>query len=184
MSHVSEFQGKCDKVIGLLENDLTTVKTGRAKPDMVENLKVEAYGGSWMEVRELAGISAPDAHSLVISPWDKSVIKDLEKGLAKAEGNLNPIVSGDIIRIVIPALTEERRKEYVKLVHQKNESHKAMVRQERTHFKKLIEGEKNVGGVSEDDVKNNLEELQDVTDKTIAKLDELSKNKEIELMKV
>ena len=184
MSHLSDFQNKTDRIVSLLKDDLATIKTGRAQPSLVEHIKVEVYGGSWMEVRELASISAPDAGSIVISPWDKSILKDLERGLAKNEAGLNPIVDGELIRINIPALTEERRKEYVKLVHQKVESHKAMLRSERTSAKKEIESEKNVGGVSEDDVKNNLEELQKITDDAVAKLDELGNNKEKELMTV
>lgn len=184
MSHLTDFQSKCNKIVSLLGDDLATIKTGRAKPDLVEHMKVQVYGGTWMEIRELATISAPDAQSLVISPWDKSILKALEKGIATNEANINPIVDGDVIRINIPALTEERRKEYVKLVHQKVESHKAMMRNERTNAKKSIEGEKNVGGVSEDDVKNNLEELQNITDDTMKKIDEMGKNKEVELMKV
>ncbi|NMB57134.1 ribosome recycling factor [Candidatus Beckwithbacteria bacterium] len=184
MSHLTDFQDKCNKITALFNDDLTTLKTGRAKPSLVEHLKVQAYGGSWMEVRELASISAPDAQTIVISPWDKSVLKDLERGIAGSELRLNPVVSGEIIRIAIPPLTEETRRDLVKLMSQKAEAHRAMVRQERTHFKKEIEDEKNVGGVSEDDVKRNLENLQKITDETIKKIDDMVKAKEQELMTV
>ncbi len=184
MSHLTDFQDKCNKIVKLVNDDLSTVKTGRAKPSLVESIKVQVYGDTWMEIRELASISATDAQSLVISPWDKSVLKDLEKGIATSEINLNPIVDGDVIRINIPALTEERRREYVKLVHQKVESHKAMLRSERTSAKKNIESEKNIGGVSEDDVKNNLKKLQDITDDTVSKIDKIAKAKEDDIMKI
>ncbi len=182
--NLTEFQAKADKIRKLLEDDLMQIKTGRAKPSLVEHIKVKVYGESWMEVRELASISAPDAHSLVISPWDKSILKDMERGLAASEARLNPVVDGEILRIKIPSLTEESRHELVKLVKQKVESHKAMVRQERAHTKKLLEEEKNHSGVSEDDVKRNLDELQKITDSTIAALDKLSTDKEIEVMTV
>lgn len=181
--YLQEFQEKCQKINALFTQDLATVKTGRAKPSLVENLKVNVYQ-SWMEIRELASISAPDAQTIVINPWDKSVMKDLVKGIAESDLHLNPNVSGEVIRINIPALTEESRKELVKLISQKAESHRAMVRSERSHFKKLIEDQKGEAGISEDAIKNDLEELQKITDKAIENIDNAIKEKEEEIMKV
>jgi ribosome recycling factor len=178
------FQAKCSKIESLFASDLNTVKTGRAKPSLVENIKVNVYGGTWMEIRELATISAPDAQTIEIRPWDKSVIKDIAKGITASEIRVNPLVQGDLIRIIIPALTEESRKELVKLINQKLESHKTMVRQERVHAKQEIEGSEKQGGVSEDDIKVDLEELQKLTDKTITSLEEMAKEKETEVMTV
>jgi len=182
--YLDNYQQQCDKVLALFEEDLASVKTGRAKPSLIEHIKVQAYGGSWMEVRELASISAPDAQTIEIKPWDKSVLKDLEKGIGAAEGHFNPIVQGELIRISIPALTEETRKDIVKLVYQKAESHKQMLRNERNEIKKGIESSKNQAGVSEDDVKRDLEELQKMTDETNRKIEEMTKAKEEELMKL
>jgi len=184
MSELSDFKQKCDKIIRLFTEDLLSIKTGRAKPSLLEHIKVQVYGDSWMEIRELASVSATDAHSLVVSPWDKSILKDLEKGLASSEAGVNPIIDGEVIRINIPVLTEERRREFVKLVHQKGESHKAMIRSERINTKKNIETTKNTNGVSEDDVHKDLEELQKSTDEAMSKIDEISKEKENELMTV
>ncbi|NMC35797.1 ribosome recycling factor [Candidatus Beckwithbacteria bacterium] len=181
---LTSFQEKAEKVVQLLTDDLATMKTGRAKPSLVEHIKVSVYGGTWMEVRELASISAPDANHIIISPWDKSVLKDMEKGLAASEARLNPVVDGDIIRINIPPLTEERRQEFVKLVHQKAESHRAMVRNERRQAKSDIEAQKDQAGVSEDDIHNDIEQLQKITDDIIANIDGLAKAKEEELMQV
>ncbi len=181
--HLQEFQEKCNKILDLLRNDLATIKTGRAKPSLIENVKVNAYN-TWMEVRELASITAPDAQTIVITPWDKTIMKDLVKGIAGSEANLNPVVNGEIIRITIPPLTEESRRDLVKLVNQKLESHKTMLRQERQHFKNEIEAEKNTAGVSEDDVKRDLEQLQKITDDTISKIDVQGKEKEEELMRL
>jgi ribosome recycling factor len=181
---LTEFQQNCDKVINLLQDDLNTVKTGRAKPSLVEHIKVNVYGGTWMEVRELASITAPDPQTLEITLWDKSITKDFVRGLSESEARVNPVVQGDKIRIIIPPLTEETRRDLVKLVHQKIESHKTMVRQERNETKKSIEETKNTSGVSEDDVKRDLEIMQEITDKTIEKVDEIGKQKEAEIMTV
>ncbi|MGI5827948.1 MAG: ribosome recycling factor [Patescibacteria group bacterium] len=180
---LQDFEQKCEKIITLFTEDLNTVKTGRARPSLVEHIKVNAYG-TWMEVRELASISAPDAQTIEISPWDKSIIKDIAKGLATSEARVNPVVQGELIRITIPALTEESRKELVKLIGQKLESHKTMVRQERVHAKQEIEDQKGESGVSEDDIKADLEKLQKTTDKTIERLETLAKEKEAEVMRV
>lgn len=181
--YLDQFQEKCDKVNNLFEADLATVKTGRAKPSLVENLKVNVYQ-SWMEVRELASISAPDAQTIMITPWDKTILKDLVKGIAESDLHLNPNVSGEIIRINIPPLTEETRKDLVKLISQKAESHRAMVRAERSKFKKDIEDQKGAAGVSEDDIKSDLEQLQNITDKAVEKIDNAVREKEAEIMKV
>ncbi len=179
---LQEFEEKTGKITTLFSQDLATVKTGRAKPSLVENLKVNVYQ-SWMEVRELASISAPDAATIVITPWDKSIMKDLVRGIAESDLKLNPNVSGEIIRINIPALTEETRRDLVKLINQKAESHRAMVRAERSHYKKLIEDEKGAG-ISEDMIKRDLEELQKITDNAIETIDNAIKEKEEEIMKV
>lgn len=181
--YLQQFQEKCDKINSLFNQDLATVKTGRAKPSLVENLKVNVYQ-SWMEVRELASISAPDAQTIVITPWDKTILKDLVRGIAESDLKLNPNVSGEIIRINIPALTEETRKDLVKLINQKAESHRAMVRAERSRFKKDIEDQKGEADISEDDIKNDLLQLQKITDKSVEDIDNAIKEKEEEIMKV
>jgi ribosome recycling factor len=177
---LDKFQSKCDKILQLFQNDIATIKTGRAKPSLVEGVKVNVYE-SWMEVRELASISAPDAQTIEISPWDKMAIKDIAKGIADSDLKVNPIVSGDIIRISIPALTEESRQEFVKLVNQKAESHKAMIRAERAKTKRDIEDQKDSGGISEDDIKSDLENLQKITDDTVEKIDQAREAKEREI---
>jgi len=181
--YLQEFQDKCNKINILFSQDLATVKTGRAKPSLVESLKVNVYQ-SWMELRELASISAPDAQTIMITPWDKTIMKDLVRGIAESELKLNPNVSGEVIRINIPALTEELRRDLVKLISQKAESHRSMVRAERSHYKKLIEDQKGEADVSEDDIKMDLEELQKITDKAIENIDNAVKEKESEIMKV
>ena len=110
-----------DKVLQVVRDDMATVRTGRAKPSIVENVMIEAYG-SHMRLMEVAMISAPDTNMIVIIPWDKSLIQSVEKGVASSGLNLSPVVDGDQIRVTIPMLTQERREEMVRLVKQKLES--------------------------------------------------------------
>ena len=172
---------RLDSAIEATKKDLSTIRTGRAKPALVEGVKVEAYG-TIMELRELAGITAPDTTLLVISPWDKSLINAIANGIRKADLNVNPLVDGELVKIVIPALTQERREELVKLTHQKLEAAKVMIRQIRTEVKNEIEGQKDESGVSEDDIKRWLESMQKSVDEYMMKVDVLGKEKENELM--
>ncbi|MCX6817143.1 MAG: ribosome-recycling factor [Candidatus Beckwithbacteria bacterium] len=184
-SKLARARQKMDGVIQLVKDDLLSVQTGRAKPAMVENVKVAAYEGSGpMEIRELATISAPDPHSLVIKPWDQTVLAKIAKALQEANLGINPVVDNEIIRLSIPALTEERRQELVKSVKQKIEGGKAMLRQARGEAKKEIDDQKGVAGVSEDDIFRLNEKLQGVVDEYNKKLDELEKVKEQELMQI
>lgn len=173
---------RMDEVLELVKQDLLGVQTGRAKPSLVESVKVEAYEGSFMEIKELATITAPDPHSLVIKPWDKSVLAKIERGLNEAQLGVNPVIDNDVVRIVVPSLNEERRGELVKLVKQKIEAGKAFLRQIRIEVKQKIDDQKNEAGVSEDDVHRQYGELQKIIDEYNAKLDEMEKNKEQELI--
>lgn len=177
----SSFSGVLDVVTG----DLTTVKTGRAKPDLVAHIPilVESYG-STMALMELASVTAPDPQTLVIAPWDKSVMEDIAKGLSKSDLNLNPQVSGDIIRIVIPALTGERRQELAKLVDKKVESAKVLLRDERGRIKKEIDAQKGDAGVSEDDIFNAVAELDKKTKDWESRIEEAGEGKKKELLSV
>src|SRR3989338_6793136 len=145
-------RGKFEKALEVVNGDLATIRTGRAKPDLVSNLDVIAYGQK-MKLYELANITAPDTSLITITPWDKGVIKDIEKAINDSHMQLSPNVSGDMIRVPIPALTEERRKDFVKLLHQKMESGRVLVRQVRGEVKEEIDALENEAGVSEDDTK-------------------------------
>lgn len=175
---------KMEGVVNLVRDDLQTVQTGRAKPAMIEGVKVEAYPGTFMEIREIGTISAPDPHCLVIKPWDQSVLGKLEKALQEANLGINPAVDGEIVRLVVPSLNEERRLELVKMVKQKIEGGKAMLRQVRGDVKREIDNQKDAAGVSEDDIHRLQDNLQKLIDEFNAKLDELEKNKATELMQI
>ena len=172
-----------EEVLALIEDDLKSVKTGRAKPSLVEDLKVEVYE-SKMTLKELASITALDPHQLIVSPWDKTVLKVIETAINSSPLNLSAVVDNDIIRIKIPPLTEETRKDLVKLVNQKLESGRRLVRQVRNEAKKEIEDQKGQPGVSEDHIKDWLENLQKLSDEVNDKIDKLGKFKETELMTI
>jgi len=167
-------------VLSVVGEDLATVKTGRAKPSLIERVMIEVYNMR-MPLIELATISAPDPQLLVVQPWDESVIQDIAKGISQSQIGLNPVVDGSIIRLQIPPLTEERREEYVALVRQKIESGRVMLRQARQDSKKRIEGLKGEPGVSEDDIFRLLAELEKVTDEHTEKLEAQGRDKEAEL---
>lgn len=171
-----------DEVVELVSQDLMNVQTGRAKPALVEAVKVEAYEGSVSEVRELASITAPDPQSILIKPWDPSVVKKIVEGILKSDLQLKPVADNDQVRITVPALTEERRQELVKVIKQKVEAGKAMIRQVRLEMKKEIDKSKDEDGVSEDDIHQMYDRLQEQVDGFNKSLDEMESKKEKELM--
>lgn len=174
---------KFEKALDHLQKDLAMLRTGKASPQLLDPVLVDAYGGK-MRVNELANVTAPDPNMLIVSPWDKSLLSTLEKAIASASLNINPVVDGDIIRIVIPSLTEERRRELVKTLHQKIEAGKVMLRNIRTDAKKDIEDQEGGEGVSEDDIAAEVERLDKEVKDFSLKLDELAKKKETDLMTV
>lgn len=180
MFNLSPMKSDCTKLLDVFTQDLSTVRTGRAKPSLVENVEVEAYG-SRMRLMELANISAPDSSSIVVRPWDKTVLKEIEKALASSELHIPPVVDGDQIRLSIPPLTGERRQELAKLVGQKKNASLEMLRDIRIKYKKQIDGQKGAPGISEDMIKHDLEELQKITDEFSKKLEEIASAKEKEL---
>lgn len=175
---------RMQKAIDSVRADFATVRTGKASPSLVENIVIKAYGGTTpLRVMELATIHVQDVHTLVLTPFDHSVIGEIERGISDAKVGINPIVDGNFLRINLPPLSEERRMEFVKLIKQKAEAGKVMIRQARhdgmEDAKKLENKE-----ISEDEVVRIEKEVQRLTDSFIAQIDELSVQKEEELMKV
>lgn len=179
-----EMKKKLEQSLKVIFEDLSMVRTGRAQPSLVENIAIEAYPGTWMKISELASVSAQDSHMLIIKPWDQSTLKKIETGISAANIGINPIIDGDMIRISIPMLTEERRLELVKSVNQKIESGKNILRDIRSDEKKEIEKKKGEAGVSEDDVERWLEEMQKLFDQYITRVEDMGDQKEKELMKI
>ena len=146
------FTQKANKSLEHFEQELKKLRTGRAHAQLLDDVKVAAYGTT-LGVQELAIISVPDANLLVIKPYDKNQLETIEKAIATSHLNISPIVGGDTIKIVIPQLTEERRQEMVKLLNQKLEQARVILRGIRTDAKKEIEAQARKVGISEDDIK-------------------------------
>lgn len=179
----TDFNQKIVKALEHIQSDLATLRTGKASPQLLDPVNVEAYG-TRMKVHELANVSAPDPNLLMVTPWDKGILGNIEKAIASAGLNLNPVVDGMIIRIVVPALTEERRKDMVKALYQKAEYGKKMLRTIRQDAKKEIEAMADEGGVSEDDVKVDLDQLEKLIKRSEEQIDEMAKKKEADLMEI
>lgn len=182
---LSQTKDKMNKALEVTREDLSTIRSGRATPSLVEHLVVNVYGGTAkMKLMELATITTMDSKTIVIAPYDMSVIAEIEKGLLEANTGLTPIVDGEVIRITIPSLTEERRKEYIKLAKAKVEAGKIMVRQIRQdimHDVKRMADEKTI----DEDLKKIAEKkIQETTDEMTRELDALASKKEEELLQL
>jgi ribosome recycling factor len=174
---------KMQKTVEGLNKELATIRTGRATPTLIEHIKVD-YAGVSTPLNQLAGISVPDARLLVIQPWDKSSIRNIEKAIMKSDLGLNPVSDGNLIRINIPPLSEERRQELIKIVRKRVEERRVMVRNlRREAMNDLKELEKNKY-ISQDENKRALDQLQKLTDGFIASIEQTGQDKEAELLQV
>ncbi|OGM29963.1 ribosome recycling factor [Candidatus Woesebacteria bacterium RIFCSPHIGHO2_01_FULL_41_10] len=182
---LAELRKKMQEVISMVTTDIGSVRSGRVTPALVENIEVPAYGGTQnMRLLELAGITASDPQTLVIEPWDKSIIGDIRKGILAANVGLNPSIDGDILRISVPPMTGEDRQKFVKLLHTKIENGRVMVRQIRGDAMRDLKKGFEEKTVTEDDKFKLEKEIQDATDEFIEIIDTLGKNKETELLTV
>lgn len=173
------------QVVELISTDLASIRTGKATPSLVSDIEVSAYGGQQrLKVNELATITAPDTESIVIDPWDKSIVGDIKKGIEAANTGLTPNIDGDIIRINIPPMTREDREKLVKLLRSKVENGKIMIRQIRGEQMKDIRKQFEDKELSEDERFNTEKKLQEITDEFNEKLDALEEKKEKELMTI
>jgi ribosome recycling factor len=180
---IADAESRMEKAIDALRRDLGTIRTGRASPSLVERMPVEYYGSS-TPLNQLAGISVPEPRLLVIQPWDRGSMAAIEKAIRKSELGLNPTNDGQVIRIGIPPLTEERRKQLVKLVHNHVEEGKVAVRNIRrdamSHVKELMT-EKMIG---EDDERRAEHQVDDLTKRYVDEADRVGKAKEQEVLEV
>ena len=180
---LSETNSRMQRSVGALTRELNSVRTGRASPVLVENLIVEYYGAP-TPLNQLASISVPEARVLMIQPWDKQALQEMEKSIQKSDLGLVPNNDGTVIRINIPTLTEERRRELVRLVGRKLEdAHVAVRNLRRDSLSRLRQMEKDKE-LSKDEGKRAQEHLQGVTDSFIGKMDALGQDKEAEVMEV
>ncbi|MEK7015348.1 MULTISPECIES: ribosome recycling factor [Bacillus] len=174
---------KMEKAVAAYSRELATVRAGRASSSVLDKVQVDYYGAP-TPVVQLANITVPEARLLVIQPYDKTSIGDIEKAILKADLGLNPSNDGTVIRIAFPALTEERRRDLVKVVKKYAEEAKVAVRNVRRDSNDDLKKLEKAGGITEDDLRGYTEDIQKETDKYIAKVDEIAKNKEKEIMEV
>jgi len=180
---LKETEARMKKAVQALQDELVTIRTGRASPALIERLHVEYYSVS-TPLNQIATISAPEARLLVVQPWDHSVLGAIEKAILKSDLGLNPTNDGRVIRVVIPYLSEERRKELIKIVHKKAEEGRVAVRNCRRDGLEDLKKLQKDKLVSEDDFKRGKEELQKLTDRFIEHVDEVAGNKEEEILEV
>lgn len=180
---LKSIEDKMKNSVKMFREDLAAIRTGHASPGLVEHIKVD-YAGVPTPLNHIAGITAPEAGLLVIQPWDKNTIDSIEKAILKSDLGLNPSNDGNIIRIGIPPLSEERRQEMIKIVHKRIEDRRVIVRNlrhEALNELKKLEKDKEI---SQDEYHRAQEQLQQLTDNHIIDIDELGKEKEKELMEV
>lgn len=174
---------KMEKAVQALSRELSTVRAGRANPSLLDRVMVDYYG-ALTPLNQLATITVPEARLLVVQPFDKSSIGDVEKAIQKADLGLSPSNDGNVIRLALPQLTEERRKELVKVVKKYAEEGKVAIRNIRRDANDDLKKEEKEGTITEDDLRRATDEIQKVTDKYIAKIDEVANNKEKDIMEV
>lgn len=173
------------KVISGFERELTAVRTGRATPQLLDGVTVHvAAYGSAMPLNQLASVSAPDARLLVVNPWDKGTIPDIEKGIASAGLGLNPSNDGQVIRVPIPALTGERRQELVRTVRKMAEDARIRARHVRRDYNDMVKDLEAESEISEDERKSLMKRIQEATDACIARIDSIAAAKEKEVLEV
>lgn len=180
---LKEVSAHMDKSVEAIRHELATVRTGKAAPSLLDLVKVEAYGQQ-MPLNQLATISAPEPRLLVVSPFDPSQMGTIEKALLASDLGLTPSSDGKVIRLPIPALTEERRKELVRVTHKIAEEGRIAIRNIRHDANKKVQASRKASEISEDEMHRQLKEIQDLTDKHIKTIDEMLERKEREVMEV
>jgi ribosome recycling factor len=174
---------KMNKAISVLKDELAGIRTGRATPALLSRIIVDYYGAQ-VPIQQLASFSVPEPRTLVITPYDRNAIAAMEKAIMSSDVGITPSNDGAVIRLSFPPLTEERRKELVKLVHHRGEEGRVAVRNIRRHSKEELERLEREGGISEDDLVRSEKELQKLTDKHVAEIDEVVAHKDRELKEI
>ena len=185
MIDFSDSKALMQKAVDFFKSEIGSIRTGRASPALIENISCSAYGGaSKLTLKELGTITTLDSQTLVIQPWDPSVLGDIRQGILAANIGLTPVVDNNIIRITVPALSSERRAEYVKILHQKMEQARISIRSIRQEQMKEIKVSFDQKTISEDEKFRAEEELQKITDQYTQSVDDLAVKKETEISSV
>jgi ribosome recycling factor len=180
---LSAAEQRMARAIEAMQRDFQGIRTGRASTSLVERIHVDYYGTE-TPLNQLAGISVPEAHQIVIQPWDRGVLGAIEKAIIKSDIGLTPNVDGTVVRLNIPALTEERRKDLVRVVHKRMEEARVEIRNQRRDAADALKREERDGEVGADDARRQLETLQKTTDRFIGEVDRLGQVKEQEVLEV
>ncbi len=180
---INKIKPKLEKTVEYFKSELTSLQIGRATPGLIENLEVEAYNQK-MILRDLASIQSQDSRMIIIRPWDKAIIKNIESAVRKSSLGLSPIVDEDFIRLMIPPLSEERRKEIAKILNEKVEECRISIRRNREEIWREIQDMKQAKELTEDDKFKSKNELQKIVDEFNKKVDDIKKKKEEEIMTV
>ena len=180
---VKELHASIQKTLQSMRDDLSTVRTGRASLHMLDNVKVDYYGTS-TPLNQVATLSVPEARMIVAKPWEKNMIPVIEKAIRDANLGFNPMSDKDMVRVPVPPLTEERRKDIVKMVKHKAEDFKVSIRNERRDAKELLEEAQKDGDLSEDEVKKAMEKVQKETDEGVKQVDAILAAKEKDVMQI
>ena len=178
-----EANDRMDKTIQFFKDEIKKVRTGRATVGMVEDIRFDYYGNS-TPIKQASSLSTPDPHTIVIDPWDKSILKAIEKGIMESGLNFPVVNDGKLLRINIPPLTEETKKEYIKKLKEIGEEAKIAIRNERRDINDRVKKFSKDGHISEDEERRELDEIQKVTDNHIKLIDELIAKKEKEIMEI
>ena len=180
---IEDTNDSMQKTVEVVKKDFASLRAGRATPGLLDKITLDYYGTP-TPVNQLANVSVPEARLLVIQPWDKTVIPALEKAILKSDLGITPNSDGVVIRLAVPQLTEERRKDLVKVVKKKAEEGRVAVRNIRRDANELLKSEQKDGNITEDDLRRSQDEVQKLTDKYIKEIDQVMSNKEKEIMQV
>lgn len=180
---LSELQDAITKSQESLKRDLAKLRTGRAHPSLLDSLRVDFYGTP-TPIAQMASVNVPEARMLIVKPWDKSQVKAVERAIRESDLGLNPQTDSDIIRVPMPALTEDRRKDLVKLARRVGEDAKVAVRKARHDAKDFIDGLKTEGDVGADDADRGLKKVEEVIQKAVADVDDIVARKEKDILEV
>ena len=180
---LGDAERRMQKAIDALKQDLNGIRAGRASAALLERINVEYYGAP-TPINQVASISVPEARLLVIQPWDKKLLTDIEKAIQKSDLGINPNNDGQVIRLVIPPMSEDRRRDLVKTLHKKLDEHKVAVRNVRRDVQDKMRDREKKKEVSEDELKRSVDRLQKLTDRYIEEMDKVGKSKELEILEV
>lgn len=183
MAEINAARTRMEGALEALRRDFATVRTGKASPALLDSVRVEAYG-SPMPLNQVATVGAPEPRMLTVQPWDKSLLTTVERAIQAADLGLNPSNDGNVIRIPIPPLTEERRRDFVRQLHRMAEDARVSIRAARKDAKDAIKVSQKEGEISDDEAHREQDEVQKLTDDYTGRVDELMKHKEAEVMEV